>query len=1165
MSIVWGPWEDSGGNGMRIGVEATSAGVNNTSTQWVLTLKIYTENRYRYDDPQTITVTGGGAGTVNYTNSSSGGAVLRSTRTYTYTYPSGSYGTSPGTVGMTATVSGAYNGVTPSVSGRWTIAPRPYAAPAAPSGVGAVRNSDSQATVSWTRNATTAKPYTSLTVQMRTYTGGYWFPWQTVATVSGTATSYVKTGLSANHAYEFQVRANNSAGSSAFVDSPNVYTTPAAPSLVDSSINTAGTQITTTWQNNHFSYTGITLRVERSVNGAAFAQVASGLTYNTTSWTDTAPGAGNNQYRVRAYNSSGGLYSAYGTGDVVTTVVPPLAPTLLSPNGTKVDFTKAVTLNWKHNPGTDKAAQSAFLLQYSSNGGSTWAALNGAGTSSATSSYTIPANTLVNGTTYQWRVQTRGATSGGYGPYSAAATFTGASTPTVTIYPAGTSTFTRYNLVANPSVEVDLTGYTAKDANTTLSRDTTFKSRGTASIKATITTLATYNGLYGDLIPVEGGQTYGLRAGMASSVAGVDLGVTFRWADAAGAFISYSDPDPAVDNVTASAANTFYSVGYTAVAPDNAASLRPYYQIRNAGAAAGTNVSLWVDGMMVTPLGTGDIFDKTDYFDGSWADTTDTDYAWVGAANASASTANYLSGSDGTDTVHQLPLVMSWAYNQDEGALQAGWEARLFADDGVTLLESQAGSGLGTTVVWAYPVEDSKNYITEIRAQASNGLWSTRISRVAVIRLPRPAASYVAPEYQPCTGTMVLHLTADVPAGTKSRTNLCTNPSFEVDLNGWGNSIFGATACTLSRVTTRSTSGTTSMRIQWPNSGAGGSGTQYSMAVTVGQPITVSMDVYVPAGSPAVRVGDVFGSGTWSTKTDQWERVSYTYTPTSTPVYLGATTTNTTVGQEAYIDSVLIEQAPAPAGGYFDGSSANYLGTVYAWTGTAHASTSTETFTAEGTVDHVIVERRAGDGEWVTLASDVPVPSDLIDPLPLTNGPNEYRVTSVSSAPSYLVNPPVEAQGTDGQGPYGSCDLWAFVSYGPGFNQVLRVHSNLDISSKGSRVRAAQAFLGRKKPVLMVGQNVAREVSVKGTLYYNDFVRSTDPCRYDSPPEDWEAASIEADIVCYRDYTGRRIFGMISDVDASQVRWPSHASVSFSVTEVDYTEAYGDAVGVVDA
>ena len=112
---------------MRVGMSTVSwSAVTSTSTTVTATVEIYTENQFSYSDGQTLTYSGSISGTTNYTNDEAGGLdTLRATKTYTYTYPSGSYGTSPGNATFTATVSGAYNGVTPSHSITSAIPARP--------------------------------------------------------------------------------------------------------------------------------------------------------------------------------------------------------------------------------------------------------------------------------------------------------------------------------------------------------------------------------------------------------------------------------------------------------------------------------------------------------------------------------------------------------------------------------------------------------------------------------------------------------------------------------------------------------------------------------------------------------------------------------------------------------------------------------------------------------------------------------------------------------------------------------------------------------------------------------------------------------------------------------------------------------------------------------
>src|SRR5699024_6119449 len=64
------------------------------------------------------------------------------------------------------------------------------ASPTAPTNVSASRVNDGRHTITWTRRSSSAAPYSSQRVQRRRWVNGAWGNWSTVATVSGTTTSY---------------------------------------------------------------------------------------------------------------------------------------------------------------------------------------------------------------------------------------------------------------------------------------------------------------------------------------------------------------------------------------------------------------------------------------------------------------------------------------------------------------------------------------------------------------------------------------------------------------------------------------------------------------------------------------------------------------------------------------------------------------------------------------------------------------------------------------------------------------------------------------------------------------------------------------------------------------------------------------------------------------
>jgi len=97
------------------------------------------------------------------------------------------------------------------------------AAPTAPNNISASRVNDGRATVGWSRNATSAAPYSSQRVLRREYTGTQWSNFTNVSgTLSGSATSFADTSIAPNGQYQYQVQAINASGSatSATADHP---------------------------------------------------------------------------------------------------------------------------------------------------------------------------------------------------------------------------------------------------------------------------------------------------------------------------------------------------------------------------------------------------------------------------------------------------------------------------------------------------------------------------------------------------------------------------------------------------------------------------------------------------------------------------------------------------------------------------------------------------------------------------------------------------------------------------------------------------------------------------------------------------------------------------------------------------------------------------------
>lgn len=178
----------------------------------------------------------------------------------------------------------------------------------------------------------------------------------------------------------------------------------------------------------------------------------------------------------------------------------------------------------------------------------------------------------------------------------------------------------------------------------------------------------------------------------------------------------------------------------------------------------------------------------------------------------------------------------------------------------------------------------------------------------------------------------------------EATTNVITNPSFEVDTAGWG----AIGASTRTRDVTQKWVGDASLKIAVTAASQGT--TSPSGAAAAGQSWTASLSRRFTAAGWAVRIefldsgmaqllevaADVLlGNGT----ANQWKRASFTgVAPANTAfVRIRIYSTGADV-KDLYIDAVQLEQKDH-ATTYCDGS----IGPGYAWTGTAHASTSTRT------------------------------------------------------------------------------------------------------------------------------------------------------------------------------------------------------------------------------
>jgi hypothetical protein len=191
---------------------------------------------------------------------------------------------------------------------------------------------------------------------------------------------------------------------------------------------------------------------------------------------------------------------------------------------------------------------------------------------------------------------------------------------------------------------------------------------------------------------------------------------------------------------------------------------------------------------------------------------------------------------------------------------------------------------------------------------------------------------------------------------TTTRTNLVTNPNFEVNTTGW----VGRNSATIARATSEFYVGSASLQITTSASVNNGATASPATAITVGNTYTLSAYVKTATGtltncfvmiiwlnSGSTEISRV--TSTFTTVTTSWARLT-----ASGAAPVGAVTAEISIvrntagaGSIWFADAILFEQASS-ALPYFDGTYAEpytgYTLTEQAWNGTANASTSTATW-----------------------------------------------------------------------------------------------------------------------------------------------------------------------------------------------------------------------------
>ena len=317
-------------------------------------------------------------------------------------------------------VTGGYGNGTSNASVGVTVPMISYQQPHPPSNPACERVSDTQQKLTWQGNYTGVDglfPWSNVLVDRMTDDGS----WTQIAKLDWSAVNYTDNGTSANHRYRYALRSTGPGGTSERVECSGgpLYTTPAAPGSVAASKSSASSVTLSAeglpaWAEGY--------EISRTADGGGSWQTVG--TAGTFPWTDASAPAGTIRYRVRSYR--GELYSAYVESNSITTITPPLAPTVQAlPSVVATGST--LTVQWTPNH-PDGSAQTQAQVEYQvGSAAAKTATVQGAGTS-----YRLPASATSSAGTVKVRVRTHGLDDE-WGAWSAAQTVRVAVPPSANI------------------------------------------------------------------------------------------------------------------------------------------------------------------------------------------------------------------------------------------------------------------------------------------------------------------------------------------------------------------------------------------------------------------------------------------------------------------------------------------------------------------------------------------------------------------------------------------------------------------------------------------------------------------------------------------------------------------------------------------------------------
>ncbi len=314
----------------------------------------------------------------------------------------------------------------------FSLPARPYEVPTAPSSQVGSRVNDTQATVTWVRNATGAAPWSGVYIDRWSKSSN---TWTRVANITSTATTWTDNGIAANNQYKYRIASYNGSGQSAWRETALFATTPSAPNNVQAEkVGTGDIQVT--WTNTAVQQDGAIIYD----NGVQVGTVGAGI----ETFAHSAPNPSvTHTYTIRATTLTPVLQSALSTpSNTVQLQAAPNASTNLRIEEqvtnavlTTTSFENSPGFNakWVHNP-VDSSVQRKFQIRVKAPGDVTWRTLSE--TTSAVSSFNMVVYLGANGIwylgTYEWQVRTWGAHADP-SPWSASSVWNMENDPSITI------------------------------------------------------------------------------------------------------------------------------------------------------------------------------------------------------------------------------------------------------------------------------------------------------------------------------------------------------------------------------------------------------------------------------------------------------------------------------------------------------------------------------------------------------------------------------------------------------------------------------------------------------------------------------------------------------------------------------------------------------------